>query len=488
MPPTRPTRTLASPIVFLAFLALGLTAAGPVRSAPPDEGECPTVSGVDEEGNPSEDAAPILIKEGMIIDEQSLLALRVLLQKEIWRNREAIFYEGMRMVIGPCHRRYALPAFYEAATARFAGQATLDRKGNLERYTAGLPFPPELLDPDASDAGLRWAWNVEKRFRGTGHEGRFRINNHPSRLGSVQRYEGKLFFLPVAERSDLAGSGYAIEDPGKMIWAAGGEFTSPFSARGLAWRQFRVRKSARRWNQPDNIFVYVPTMRKMRRAATRWVDGGYVPAYTVSGQSGGGAVAYGEAGAISPDAGRNISATEHARSGLTGLFLRPNAYVWRLRGEQAVIAPIDSVNPGWPVNADRNYGYSGLSPASDRWDVRQAVVIEGALKERNETIRTVTIFVDYQTQQPLYWIARGFKRRPLDVGILVHDYTGDHENAPKLADGSPVRVFLPAGAFFFNALAGRGGWVRESWSLDPKPLSRSDEQRMTTSDRLQRGH
>ena len=29
-----------------------------------------------------------------------------LLPPEIWRNREQFFHDGMRLEIGPCHRRY----------------------------------------------------------------------------------------------------------------------------------------------------------------------------------------------------------------------------------------------------------------------------------------------------------------------------------------------------------------------------------------------
>jgi hypothetical protein len=294
--------------------------------------------------------------------------------------------------------------------------------------------------------------------------------------------------LPVTARADLADRDYAISDPEGMVWATGGEFTSPFSARGLAWRQFRKRKSMKKWTYPDDVFVYIPEMRKMRRAATRWVDGAYVPNYKVAGQYGGGGVVYGEGGSLNPTAGINISASEDSRSALTGLFLRPNAYHWRLIGEQVVIAPLNGHERGYPLNPDRNYGYSGMSPASDRWDVRQAVVIEGALRERNETIRTLTVFLDYQTLQPLYWITRTSHRRLLGVGILTHQFMGDVRDAPNWPDATPNLVFVPVSAFFYDALAGKGGWMRESYDLSSTPLGERDHERMTTSDTLQRGH
>jgi hypothetical protein len=472
------------------LLATGLLLLGvfPTSAAPPDEGQCPTVSGTDEAGESSEDAAPILLREGMTLDKTALLALRSLLPGDVWRHREVFFFEGMQMLIGSCHRRYPIPEFYEKATETYRGQASVDNKGNLRDYTAGLPFPQDEIDPEDEKAAERWAWNFEKRFRGAGHEGKFRMVTFPSRLGGVQRYKGEIFMLPVSERADLADQEYAIGVADGVLWAVGGEFTSPFSARGLAWRQFRKSKSLKRWNQPDDIFVYIPEMRKMRRAATRWVDGAFVPNFKVAGQYGGGGVVYGESGSINPTAGVNISASEDARAGLTGLFLRPNAYVWRLIGEQVVIAPINGHERGYPLNPDRNYGVSGMSPATDRWDVRQAIVIEGALRERNETIRTVTIYLDYQTLHPLYWITRTSKRRLLDVGILVHQFMGDVREAPSWPDSGPNMVFVPVSAFFYNALAGKGGWMRESYDLSSTPFDERDHERMTTSDTLQRGH
>ena len=114
--------------------------------------------------------------------------------------------------------------------------------------------------------------------------------------------------------------------------------------------------------------------------------------------------------------------------GMAGLALRPNAYVWRMIGERDVLALINSNQQGWPKNESRNYGYSGLSFASDRWDVRWAVVIEGALREKNEALRTVLIYLDYQTLQPLYWITRTDKRRLMEIGVMAHRFTGDGQD------------------------------------------------------------
>jgi hypothetical protein len=140
------------------------------------------------------------------------------------------------------------------------------------------------------------------------------------------------------------------------------------------------------------------------------------------------------------------------------------------------------------VVADRNYGYGGLSPADDRWDVRHAIVIEGVLKKRPETIRTLTVYLDYQTLQPLYWITRASKRRLLDIGVLVHRYSGDVPGYPRWPDNTPTAVFEPVAASFVSALEVGSGWLRESYDLRSLPFDDSERKRMTSADSLQRGH
>ncbi len=495
MPSPRPRRrprpstgSTRAPRLGAALAALLLAAAGAARAAP-DEGDCPTLQATYEDGTVQEDAAPVVIEPGMTIDKDSLLTLRTLLPSELWKFREVFFFEGMQREIGPCHRRFIIPKAYRAATERHRGEPKLDKHGNLKGYTAGQPFPPDDFDEDDNTAGLRWAWNFEKRYRGAGHRGPMRIRSHASAIGRTQTYRGEFSLLKARERADLWEHGYAVPDAKDRIWVGAGSFNHPFAARGLAWRQFRVEKSARRWEEPDDVFVYVPSMRKMRRAATNWVDGFYVPSFTWSGHSAGGGVPLsGGSGAINPNAGINIGETEHARIGFTGLSIRPNAYVWRVRGRKVVIAPINGRAQGYPTQDERAYGYSGLSLASDRWDVRSAVVIEGALKRQDETIRTVTIYLDEQTQQPLYWITRTDRRRLVEIGVLAHRYTDDVPEYPEWPGGSQAHVLEPVAAAFFNALDGRGGWIRESFDLRSVPWGDEERRQLMSADSLLRGH
>lgn len=487
-------RPRGSRCLLAALAAFLLWPATPSLSGePPDEGDCPTVSATPEEQRHGLDAAPIAVKEGMFLDQESLLVLRRLLPAEIWRHREAFFFEGMRMQVGYCHRRYRDAPFYQKATERFRGRAQLDDAGNLRNYTAGIPFPPETIDPDSKSAGLRWAWNLQMRYRGAGHRGGFRMVDLASSLGGDLSFEGHFFFLQTRHRADLAEQGYAIDDADGKLFATGGVFEKPFDARHLAWRQFRPVDTQTDYEEPDDVFVYVPTMRKTRRSATNWLDGVFFPRYSASGDAGGGGIAMGGQlgggfSAINPTAGQSIAASENAGRGFTGLALRPNAYVWRVREERDVLAPLNATRPGWPVEPERNFGPSGLSFASDVWDVRRAVVIEGLMKDRSQDVKSVVIYVDYLTRVPMYWITRTDKRRHLEVGVLVHRYSSDVENYPDWPGGQPSNVFEPVGAAFFNAIAGAGGWRRESYDITSLPFDEDSRRRMTSSDHLDRGH
>jgi hypothetical protein len=452
----------------------------------PPDGECPEVTLEPTGRTPNEDTVAILIKPGMVLTVDDLLVLRQLVPNEIWAHREIFFHEGMRLEIGPCHRRYPVPKFYREATEKFRGQSEIDRKGNLQNYTAGLPFVPEEIDPEDEQAAIKWAYALDNRYRGAGSSGKFRISDFPNRMGSVATYEGEFYLLQTGHRADLPETDYRVPKT-DMDFAAGGEFFKPFDARHLKWRQFRPQKAARRYTEPDDIFTYIPTMRKMRRAATNWVDGLYVPNYMISGDSGGGPVATGGDSSINPTAGRSIATSEDLRRGLTGIIMRPNAFDWRLVGERSVLAPINVNNPGFPTRKDRHFGYSGFSLADDRWDVRYAMVIEGASKLRNRDVNSVLIYVDYQTLQPLYWITRTDRRRLLDVGILGHRFSDDAPELQLWPNGSTASVFEPVVALFFSVAQGSGGWRRESYELRSTPFTKNQVRNMTSVDVLLRG-
>ena len=483
----------ARPLLLLSLALCLPLAAG---ATPPPEGRCPSRNAAAPGAPPEIDSGGLLLREGQSISIDQLLQLQSLFPKEIWNFRDVFFYEGMRMEIGWCHRRYSVAPFYADATTTFAGRARLDAAGNLLDYTAGLPFPPDGIDETAKDAGLRWAWNFEMRYRGAGPVGKFKLVDLPDRFGSPETYLGDFFLVKTGHRADLAASDYRLPESTRTSWVAGGKFLEPFGARGLAWRQIRPTQAEGDWSKPDDTFVYIPELRKSRRAASAWVDGMYTPRYRVAGTNDGGLVPFNSGGSeyapafqmLPTGAGKSIAATEDIRRGFMGLAIRPNAYVWSLMGEREVLAPLNGNVVGWPTVQDRNYGPWGLSVASDRWDVRWAVVLRGMARKEIEGVAAVTLYLDWQTQQPLYFITQRSNGAVMDVGILVHRYSGDAAQYPAWPSTEPANVFDPVAAAFYY-VPGRGsGWRRESYDVRSLPLEPDDLRKLTSTDELQKGH
>jgi hypothetical protein len=478
---------------FLRCLSACLLFPAVATAELPPEGRCPAMSAGPGSG-PAEDAAPTGLREGMVLDYSDLLALRSLFPAEVWRNREVFFFEGMSMEIGPCHRRYPVPSFYSAATKEFGGQARVDDEGNLLGYVAGVPFPQDWIDPSSPDAAVQWAWNLSYGYRGAGPSGSFRLVDMPSRIGSPETYLGDFFLIQTRHRADLAASDYTVSAADDTLFVSGGSFAEPFNARHLAWRQMRPEGALRKYSKSDDTFVYVPTMRKVRRAITPWIDGMYTPSYRIGGENAGGALAVGDTGGYAPSGALNLTSarqaaiTEHLPRGFRDLSFRPNAYVWRYRGEQEVLAPINSGRPGYPNSPNRNFGPAGLSVASDRWDVRWAIVIEGLPRRRGESFDRVTYYIDYQSLKPLYLMTKRDGGRLYDVGIPVHRFSGDVFDYPPWPNGERALVFDPVAAVFYNAAEGGSGWRRESYDATSTPPEAAKLRRFVTPDALARGH
>ena len=150
-----------------------------------------------------------------------------------------------------------------------------------------------------------------------------------------------------------------------------------------------------------------------------------------------------------------------------------------------MIAPLNARVPGWPVREGRNHGPSGLSLASDAWDVRWAVVLEGRSRDGDRSLPRVTHWVDAQTAQPLYVIRRSRSGALREVGVLAHRYAGDDPRAQRLLEGGTANAFDPVAAAFLTLPS--GGWRRESWDARAAPVdSRVRRALLSTSD-LSRG-
>ena len=473
--------------LFLVCFVPWAAAAGGIDVPP--EGSCaPRPIQWGKEGSPPpSDVVPGAFHPGERLEIKNIPRLQGWLPDEVWQRREQFFFEGMELEIGPCYRRYPAPAYFSDATAAGAGKAGLDGSGNLTGYSgSGLPFGLESLDVSAPDFAQRVAWDYRYRYQAAGYRGPFRVTQITKNGHDLEQYTGRFFFLPL--------QGVPGVDAGdrKERFAAGGTFESPETARGLAWRQFQPTAVEADWKTSDEVFVYLPDERKVRRAPPQNAEGVYVPSFTR-------ARSVGNIGMSMPDGqtadvgNPAIAATEPLRKGFVGLVIRPNAYEWSFGGLRDVLAPANVRAAGYPPDPSRNFGPSGLSLASDRWDLRRALVLEGKRKAPDGVVAGISLWVDALTLQPLYWVSRRSNTAVYEVGIFASRFSADDRKAAQWqgngTDGSSSYGTMVPVAQSFTVAGEGGGWRRESYLLASEPPAGEETQDFLSVQGLQRkGH
>jgi hypothetical protein len=181
-----------------------------------------------------------------------------------------------------------------------------------------------------------------------------------------------------------------------------------------------------------------------------------------------------------------MTAAEPIRRGFVGLLIRPNAWTWTWGGVRDVLAPVNGSASGYPTDLARNFGPSGLSPASDRWELRRAIVLFGEHRATEGEVKFVDLWLDALTQQPLYWISRRGNREVYEVGIFTGKFSADDVLDKKWSgSGTGFGVMLPVAQSF--AVSGQGGgWRRESYDLRTDPPSDEEAHDFLSVQQLQR--
>lgn len=162
---------------------------------------------------------------------------------------------------------YQPPREYMEATKKYAGAVRLGPGGELLNYFGGLPFPN--FNPKDPQAGLKLAWNYYWRWRGDDYKAgggtqigeviRYAIEKD----GSERRADFVSYFLFPRNRVTL--------DPKPVI--PGYEHIDSIQLRidqyprdgsGTATLEIRYADPHR----PDDLYLYIPALRRTRRAAT----------------------------------------------------------------------------------------------------------------------------------------------------------------------------------------------------------------------------
>jgi hypothetical protein len=396
------------------------------------------------ENDAATDATGPAFREGEVISIEQVDRLKPYLPAEFWANREFIFYEGMRLEIGPSFADYSPPQVYQDATRANRGKSRIGPAGSLEGYVAGQPFPMDEIDCAGDpEAGIKLAWNFDFRWEGAGRQslGRYTYWDRGEQLPLY--YEGwgqivQLSHRPEPQYADKGGDVFRGEQR-KNAFAIGVD--APFDAKGIAVLNYRYKsadgppKSAKN----DDTWVYVPTLRRVRRVST----------------------------AQRTDA---VSGTDFTLDDLNGFNGIPPQYEWRCLGEQDVVATVNTKVKGYPYTRDHNFGPYGLSFADDQWELRHTFKFEFAPKNADHPYAKKTIYLDKNTAEILYSFA--YDRKGELWKIIYHNkiWSENTKEVYKPWEGVPeTRDSMNVADIVINVQTGTGNRI-EGWTANGAPI------------------
>lgn len=391
-------------------------------------------------------AAPSF-REGDVLDIGDIEKLRPYLPKEVWANRDFFFYEGMKLEIGPAFADYSPAQVYQQASEKFKGQPRLGPDGSLENYTAGQPFPMDAIDCAGDpDAGSKIMWNFSYRWAPISGISSFYYSYWDRGEELPLYYEGTGGGVQLSRRPEPA----LLEQGGDLFRgenrrsAGGAEVTAPFDARGIMLLTYRYKEAdlpqAKARN--DDTWVYVPTLRRVRRIST----------------------------AQRTDA---ISGTDFTLDDLFSFNGIVPQYDWKCIGKQDIIAPVNTKVKGYPYVKGQNFGPYGLSFASDRWELRHAVIVQMDPKNADHPYSRKILYIDTQNLQPLYSAA--YDQKDELWKLLYHNkrWSEDESLTGKWFEPweevSEPRLQAVVSDTIINVQTGTGNRI-EFWDASGKPI------------------
>jgi hypothetical protein len=386
-------------------------------------------------------------KPGDVLGLADVGKLEPFLPKQFWDNRDFFFYEGMQLEIGPTQADYTPSEQFQAATTRYLGQPRIGPDGSLENYTAGRPFPMDQIDC-ANDplAGVKIMWN----FQSGGGDGQasFFYSYWDRGEQLPLYYEGTGQSVKLAHRIEpqyLDKQGGDLFRGEKRKGAFGAEVVAPFDARGIQLLTYRYKASDRPRAEArnDDTWVYVPTLRRVRRIST----------------------------AQRTDA---ISGTDFTFDDLRSFNGIVPQYEWKCLGKRRLIAPMNTKAKGYPYEKDHNFGPYGLSYADDRWDLRDAVLVRMIPKNEDHPYHHKDIYIDEQTFAPLYSFAYDQKEELWK--IIWHNKRWSEDKSltgdwfPGWAEVPKPRAIVVVSDTIVNVQTGTGNRI-EFWDARGTPLA-----------------
>jgi len=403
-------------------------------------------------------------QEGDVIGFDQVDKLKPFLPEEFWDNRDFFFYEGMQLEIGPTMRDYTPNDQFMGASTKYKGQPRIGPDNSLENYTAGRPFPNAEIDCKGDpQAGTKIMWNFSKGLSGDG-EAHFFYSYWDRGEQLPLYYEGTGRSMKLSNRYEpkYEAQGGDVFRGEKRLGAFGAHVDKPFDARGIELLSYRYKSSdmPREEARNDDTWVYVPTLRRVRRIST----------------------------AQRTDA---VAGTDFTFDDLRSFNGIVPQYTWECLDERRMIAPMNTKVKAYPYDKDHNFGPYGLSFASDRWELRDAWLVRMTPKNEDHPYHQKDIWIDKQTLAPLYSFAYDRKEELWKIIWHVKRWSEDTDLSGEWFPGwdeVPTPRALPVVSdIIVNVQTGTGNRI-EFWDAHgTPPASKGKIRRFIDVGRLTKG-
>jgi hypothetical protein len=386
-------------------------------------------------------------QEGDVIGFDQIDVLRPYLPDQFWDNRDFFFYEGMQLAIGPTMRDYSPNEAFLAATARHRNQPRIGPDNSLENYVSGRPFPQETIDCKGDpQAGVKIMWDFVKGVAGDG-EAHFFYSYWDRGEQLPLYYEGTGQSMRLSQRYEpkYEENGGDVFRGEKRLNAFGAHVDRPFDARGIELLSYRYKTSdmPRSQARNDDTWVYVPTLRRVRRIST----------------------------AQRTDA---VAGTDFTFDDLRSFNGIVPQYTWNCLAERRMIAPMNTSVKAYPYDEEHNFGPYGLSFASDRWELRDAWLVRMTPKNDDHPYDHKDIWIDKQSLAPLYSFAYDRKKELWKIIWHMKRWSEDEDLTGEWFPGwdevPEPRALVVISDIIVNVQTGTGNRI-EFWDAHGTPPS-----------------
>lgn len=309
---------------------------------------------------------------------------------------------------------------YRDATEKFAGQAQIGADGALENYTAGLPFSPAQIDGATPDqAGLMIAWNRVYRWQYFGWNTdlitmsylRPTADGRPGKLtegheggGYVDRYVTQNYHrVYLNHLAMFPEKGYKVKasNSDTRLFKDYIEFYEPYDVAGTRF----ITERSLDPHEEDQISSFLPSQRRVRRLSAQERADGFM--------------------------GSDMNMDDF--EGFSGRVLD---WSWTYLGKRQVLHVTDAKSA-----TSTFFGPMSRVP-HERWQVRQAYVVEIKSKWEGHPYASKIMFLDAETYNCI--VALAFDRK----GEVWRMFSAIYNMTPNIGDPSvPIERSVP----FWNA-------------------------------------